>query len=110
MNLPFELRQKNLSLPADTVGAIRERAERLDHYFDRITRCRVTVEGPGHHHRQGFCGVKIDLTVPGAEIVVEKQESANLELALKAAFDAATRRLEDHVRRMRGRVKLHSEP
>ncbi|MBI3854415.1 MAG: ribosome-associated translation inhibitor RaiA [Planctomycetes bacterium] len=96
MNLPFELRQKNVELPAAMAGEIRTRAERLDHFFNRIMRCRVSVEGPG------------DLTVPGAQIVVQKQSAANLELALKAAFDAASRRLEDHVRRTRGFVKTHA--
>jgi ribosome-associated translation inhibitor RaiA len=88
---------------------IRQRAEKLDHFFDRIMRCRVTVEGPGTHHRQGHYAVKIDLTVPGMEIIVGKQAAASLELALKDAFDAAGRRLEDHVRRRRGFVKTHEE-
>jgi ribosome-associated translation inhibitor RaiA len=86
---------------------IRERAAKLDHFFDRIMRCRVTVEGSGNHHRQGNYGVKIDLTVPGMELVVEKRTASSLELALKEAFDAAARRLEDHVRRRRGFVKTH---
>ena len=107
MNLPFELRQKDVTLPPAMAEEIRERAEKLDHFFDRIMRCRVTVEGPGNHHRQGHYSVKIDLTVPGMEIVVGKHAAANLELALKDAFDTAARRLEDHVRRRRGFVKTH---
>ncbi len=107
MNLPFELRQKNVTLPPAMADDIRERAAKLDHFFDRIMRCRVTVEGSGNHHRQGNYGVKIDLTVPGTELVVEKRAAASLELALKEAFDAAGRRLEDHVRRRRGFVKTH---
>jgi ribosome-associated translation inhibitor RaiA len=86
---------------------IRERAAKLDHFFDRIMRCRVTVEGSGNHHRQGNYAVKIDLTVPGVEIIVEKRAATGLELALKDAFDTAARRLEDHVRRRRGFVKTH---
>ena len=107
VNLPFELRQKNVTLPPAMAEEIRERAEKLDHFFDRIMRCRVTVEGSGNHHRQGNYTVKIDLTVPGTELVVGKHAAANLELALKDAFEAAARRLEDHVRRRRGFVKTH---
>jgi len=107
MNLPFELRQKDVTLPEEMARNIRERAANLDHFFDRIMRCRVTVEGSGKHHRQGGYRVMIDLTVPGSELIVQKRSSGNLELALKAAFDAAGRRLEDHVRRMRGFVKSH---
>ncbi len=107
MNLPFELRQKNVALPPAMAQEIQGRAERLDHYFDRIMRCRVTVEGAGAHHRQGSYDVTIDLTVPGSEIVIRKHAAANLELALKGAFGAAGRRLEDFVRRRRGFVKQH---
>lgn len=110
MKLPFELVQKDVALPAAMADAIQERAERLDRYFNRIMRCRVKLEGPGQHHRQGFYRVTIDLTVPGAELVVEKDAAASLELALKAAFDAAARRLEDHARVMRGFVKTHETP
>jgi len=107
VNLPFELRQKNVALPAAMADEIRDRAAKLDHFFDRIMRCRVTVEGSGTHHRQGNYTVKIDLTVPGMEIVVEKHAAASLELALKEAFEVAARRLEDHVQRRRGFVKSH---
>jgi ribosome-associated translation inhibitor RaiA len=86
---------------------VRGRAAKLDHFFDRIMRCRVTVEGPGNHHRQGYYGVRIDLTVPGGEIVVDKHAAASLELALKDAFDAVGPRIADHVRRRRGFVKTH---
>jgi ribosomal subunit interface protein len=102
MKLPFELHQKDVALPPAMAEEVRKRAERLEHYYDRIMRCRITLEGSGRHHRQGSYKVLIDLTVPGAEIVVHKEEAANLELALGEAFDAATRRLEDHVRRIRG--------
>lgn len=107
MNLPFELVQKDLTLPFGMAEEVHRRAEKLDHLFDRIMRCRVTVEGSGVHHRQGRYKVKIDLTVPGSEIVIQKQAAVNLELALKSAFEAAARRLEDHVRKIRGFVKRH---
>ena len=109
MKLPFELKQRNLTLPEAVANDIRERAERLDHFFDKIMRCRVTVEGPGKHHAQGRHKVQIDLTVPGAEIVVNKQEADTLDLALKGAFEATARRLEDHVRRIRDHVKTHDQ-
>jgi ribosome-associated translation inhibitor RaiA len=105
MRLPFELHQSHITLPPADVQDIRERAEKLDHFFDRVMRCRVTVQGPGNHHRQGFYGVTIDVTVPRGEIVVHKENAASLDLALGAAFDATARRLEDYVHRMRGFIK-----
>lgn len=108
MKLPFELRQKNVSLPPAMAQEIEERAQRLDRFFDRVMRCRVTLEGPSQHHRQGLWNVRIDITVPGARIVVQKAQSGVLELALKEAFDAVGRRLEEFVHRMRGFVKVHA--
>src|SRR5262245_48549211 len=108
MLLSLELRQKDVTLPPAMADEVMERARRLERHVDRITRCRVTIEGSGKHHRQGWYSVKIDLLVPGTEIVIHKQEALNLDLALKKAFEAAERRLEDRQSRRRGFVKVHA--
>jgi len=103
----FELKQKDVVLTAALTEAIEARSEKLGLFSGRIQRCTVTVQGPGKHHRQGAYQVRIDLVVPGAELVVHKHAEANLELALKAAFQAMGRVLEDQVCRSRGFVKTH---
>lgn len=110
MNPITELREKDVTLTPALQEAIRERAAKLGKYSKRIERCTVTVEGSGRHHRQGSYAVRIDLLVPGAELVVEKRAQANLEQALKGAFQAAGRRLEEQVRIARGFVKHHEAP
>ena len=70
MILPLQLRQKDVTLPPAMADEVRERAQRLERHVERITRCRVTIEGSGKHHRQGRYSVQIDLCVPGAEIVI----------------------------------------
>ncbi len=107
MNHPFELKQKNLSIGDHLKEEIRDRADHLSKFCDRIQRCTVRLEGPGAHHRQGVHSVQIDLAVPGKEIVINRHENVNLHIALKEAFEAAGRRLEDHVRVTRGFVKTH---
>ncbi len=107
MRLPLEIRALRLALPEDVEDEIRQRAAKLERFYERIMGCRVTVEGPGPHHRRGRCAVKIDLTVPGKEIVVTRQSGVGLAETLRKAFDAADRRVEDHVRKSRGRVKRH---
>ena len=86
---------------------IRRRALRLDRYCDDIQRCQVWVEAPHGHHRQGrLYDVRIRITVPDGEIAVEDQpRSDELPIALRSAFDAARRQLEDYARRRRGDVK-----
>jgi cold shock CspA family protein len=47
------------------------------------------------------------MTVPGTELVVEHELSEDLEVAIRDAFDAARRKLEDFARKQRGDVKQH---
>lgn len=92
---------------------IRDHASKLSTFAQRITSCRVAVEAPhkrrklGRHYR-----VRIDVSVPGAEVVVSntpEDESTNEDAyaAIDEGFDRVRRRLEDHVRRQRGDVKPH---
>jgi ribosome-associated translation inhibitor RaiA len=95
---------------------IRQRAEALDQFFDRITSCRVVVECGNNRHQQGnLFEVRVDLTVPGREIVVGRDSGANhahedAHVAVRDAFDAARRLLEDHARDRRDAVKSHVVP
>jgi len=89
--------------------AIREKATRLEHFYERISRCRVVVELAGAHKRQGKqYSVRIDLKLPGGEIAVNKEHNEDVHVAVRDAFDAARRKLEDHVRVQRGDVKRHA--
>lgn len=90
-----------------------EHVAELEHFSDRITGCHVVVAQPHRHHRDGrLYTVRVDLVVPGSEIVVNRDHALDhahedVYVALRDAFHAARRRLEDHVRRMRGAEKVH---
>jgi ribosome-associated translation inhibitor RaiA len=96
--------------------AVWRHVSELERYFDRITSCRVTIARPQHHgHKGDLYSVRLDLTVPGEEIVVNRERRfdhahEDVYVAMRDAFDAARRRLEDYVRRMRGMVKSHAKP
>jgi len=107
MRLPLEIVARNVEVPDPLAVEIRAHAEKLDQFYGRIMRCRVTVEGPGPHHRRGRISARIDLTVPGSEIHVNRQHGETVEQALAGAFSAAGRQVEDYVRRTRGFVKHH---
>ncbi len=101
--------------PSPAVEArVRERIDGLAQYHPRITSCTVVLDAPHRHSRKGkiYC-VSIDITIPGAELVVGKDAAANhahedVYVAIRDAFDAVTRQLEDAVRRMSGHgVKQH---
>jgi len=90
-----------------------EHIDRLEDFCDRITGCHVVIAQPHRHHRLGrLYSVRVDVRVPGGEIVVNRDHHLDhahedAYVALRDAFAAARRRLEDHVRRMRGEEKPH---
>jgi cold shock CspA family protein/ribosome-associated translation inhibitor RaiA len=90
--------------------SIKEKIERLGQYYERIMRCRVVVEAPHRHKREGRqFRVCIEMRVPGEDLIVKRQLNEELDIALRDAFDAARRVVEDYVRRQRGTVKYHEE-
>lgn len=108
MQLPLQITAHAFPLSEALEAEIREKAAKLDTYYDGIMHCRVVVEAPvGHHRSGGPYNVRIDLTVPGAELVVNRQADEDLPVAIRDAFDAMRRRLEDYVRHQRGAAKTH---
>jgi cold shock CspA family protein/ribosome-associated translation inhibitor RaiA len=75
--------------------------------------CRVMIESHHRHHHKGkLYHVRIDLTVPGSELVVSRDPDENhahedAYVAIRDAFDAMERQLESFFRRQRGDVKNH---
>ncbi len=137
MEIPLKITFRDMA-PSPAIEAnIREKAAKLDSLYDRIMSCRVIVEAPHRHHHKGKTyEVRIDLTVPGGELVInrapkrlaaaklkrsEEPEKDFAELhepskhaahedvyvAIRDAFNAAGRKLQDHARRQSGKVKVH---
>jgi len=108
---------------------IRARIEKLETYYRPIMGCRVLVEFVQRHHETGNrYHVRIDVTVPGDEIIVTHESSLHATaqdidvpratkrdeldperkhavVAVREAFDIARRQLQDYGRRQRGTVK-----
>jgi ribosome-associated translation inhibitor RaiA len=71
----------------------------------------VVVDKPHHHKVQGkHFIVSVDMSVPGANIVANHAHHEDVNVALRDAFLAARRQLEEHSRKLRGDVKSHSLP
>lgn len=81
--------------PSDfCVQLIREQLEKLEHVFARIVRCHVVVEGPPRHQQHGApYRVKVQLDVPGTQLVVNHISHAILSVAIREAFRAIRRQL-----------------
>lgn len=131
MILPVQITFRNVEETREILDEIRSRAEKLESFYTPITSCRVLVEVPARHRKAGYpFHIRIDLTVPEGEIVVKREptlhardqdiagerprkkmetrpERRHLKVAIREAFDAARRQLQDHARRIRADVKVH---
>jgi|DEB0MinimDraft_6_1074348.scaffolds.fasta_scaffold91544_2 putative sigma-54 modulation protein len=111
MQVPVQIAFHGLDKSDAIEVKIRERVAKLEHFFDRITGCRVVVEA---HHRshsnlntndQPF-HISIHLSVPGEDLVVRrdpKDTKANedINVAIRDSFDTMERRLRDYTTRLK---------
>jgi ribosomal subunit interface protein len=114
MPVPLQISFRDMDPSPAVEARIREKAKKLERFFDRIVGCHVTVEAPHRHHHKGkLYTVHIDVSVPGSDVHVGRTGPINhahedVYVAIRDAFDAAARQLEDHVRRMRGDTKTRA--
>jgi ribosome-associated translation inhibitor RaiA len=130
MQLPMQITWRDMEPSPAVETEIREEAAKLDKFYGRISNCRVMIEIPHQHQHRGYrFHIRIDLTVPGGEIVVnheptlhgslqrmegesgkEQELSAphkDIHAAIRDAFKTARRRLQEYVQRQSGAVKHH---
>ena len=108
MQIPLQITLRDMPASAALEDHIREKAAKLERFYPPLMGCRVVVELPHKHKHKGKqFNVRIDLTVPGGEIVINHDQSEDVYVALRDAFEAAKRKLEDYGRRQRGDVKTH---
>jgi ribosomal subunit interface protein len=110
MKMTPQITLKNVPHSEAVEAKIREKIGKLDQFSDRIMGCRVTVEESQRKQHQGkVFSVRIDITMPGKELVVNRIENEDLYVAIRDAFDAGKRQIEEHARKRRGDVKTHAE-
>ncbi len=116
MQTPLEISFVDIARSPAAETRIRERVTRLEHRFDGITSCHVYVASPHQHQRKGnLFEVRIEVRVPGAELAVADRPGninahEDVYVAIRDAFDAMERQLEEWKQRIRGEVKRHTLP
>lgn len=111
MIIPLQITARDVELSATMREEIAERAAKLAKVSDAITRCRVVVEEPKRHPHEGkMYSVHIILTVPGGELVTKRELHKEFAVAMRDAFQAVRRQLEEFARVQRGEVKNHAAP
>ena len=111
MQRPLQITIRDLASSPAIEDYIRKRVWKLELFYPRVMGCHVVVEIPHRHKHQGkHFNVRIDLKVPDGAIVVNRDRHEDVYVALRDAFDAAKRKLEDFARKQRGAVKAHEVP
>jgi ribosomal subunit interface protein len=98
MGVQVQLTMRGLNQSDALEQWIRERIAKLEvRYPEVMLRCHVVAEQPHQHQQQGgqFV-VRVDIAVPGKDIVVNRDHSEDIYVAVRDAFNAARRQLEQH--------------
>lgn len=116
MKLPLQITFRHMEPSPALEARIRELAAQFDRYSTQIMRCHIIVEPTPHHqHQGGLHEFHIDITLPDEEIAIRRTGPADHAhedpyVALRDAFRAARRKLEDYERKRRQDVKTHVGP
>jgi cold shock CspA family protein/ribosome-associated translation inhibitor RaiA len=103
---------------SDAIEArIRQEAEKLEQFHERITSARVVVARPQHRRHSGDTyRIRIHVLAPGGvDIHVNRDPCADgrhedVYVTITDAFDAARRQLQDSLRKQQGHTKNHEAP
>jgi ribosomal subunit interface protein len=111
MKIPVHIQFHGMESSEALETSARDHAHKLESFAPDIMACHVRIDLEQKHQHQGRpYGVRIDLTMPGHELVVNRVQHEDVYVALRDAFDNMKRQVEEVVRKRRGQEKLHVVP
>jgi ribosomal subunit interface protein len=114
MQSPVQVTFRDFPPSPALTAHVEKRATKLETFFDRIVKCHVVIENPHRHSKHGKrFHVRIDLHVPGRELVVSRtpdQAKEDAYAAVDDAFADAERVLEEFSRTHKFDNKTHLKP
>ena len=111
--IPFQITFHELSESDAVWMAVQKRIERLEHLYNRITKCEVVISCPHRHrHADRLYNIQIHIHIPRSNVVVtrnppQREQHRDIYVAVRDAFQAAERSLLEKVRILRHEVKFH---
>lgn len=114
MQIPLQITFKDMKHSDAIEANVIKKVQKLEQFSKDIIGCNVVIEAPNKRHQQGnLFNVNIEVTLPGCEIVASKhsdQHHAHEDayVAIRDAFNAVRRQLQNFVLKQRGEVKTHS--
>jgi len=108
MEIPVHLSSKGVDLLPAQEEMVRDEVKKLQRFYDRIVASWVAVTVPNRYPdgTPVMWAIRVELSVPGRELAVSRHVKSSFKDALDDAFGAARRILQDHVRELRGDVKV----
>lgn len=116
MELPLNVTFRGMESSPAIETDIARYMEKLERRFGRIMSCRVVVQAPHKRQQKGrLYRVSVDLKVPGREIAANStgpkdHAHEDMHVAIRDAFEAVERRLQDHARKAQGATKVKEVP
>lgn len=111
MKLPVQIQFHGMDGSDALTANVQEHVLKLEALASDIMACRVLIDLEQKHKHQGRpIGVRIDLTLPGHELVVNRVQHEDAYVALRDAFDSMKRQLREVNRRRKRQEKLHATP
>ena len=110
MQIPLQITARDIAMTPNIEHKIRSKVQKLENFYDRILGCRVLVESPHRsNHKGNLYNVRVRLTIPGGELVVKREPSENLYVAMRDTFEAARRQLVARTARRKRNSNKYNE-
>ena len=113
MNTPVEIHFHGIEKSEAIEERVREKVSKLAKHFGRMTRCRVVLEAPHRSpQKPKVFQIKIEISLPRRRPIVVRHEregshaNEELPLAIRDAFAAALRKVDDVGSKIGARPKL----
>lgn len=106
MKLPLDIRFLDIAHSDALEASVRARVSHIERVCPDVMAWRVTIGQEHRHQQQGRpFTVRVDVTIPGQELAITRAHDEDVYVAMRDAFDAAQRKLEDTVRARRDQVQ-----
>ncbi len=113
MQMPLQVTFRRMESSDALEERVRKEAEKLEAFSDQILGCQVVLEGASTRQRKGnLFHVRVSLAVRDEQLVASREQHdnhahENAYVAVRDAFDAVQRQLEQHTGRRRAPLKSH---
>jgi len=100
MSSPMQITLRHMERSDALETRVRRLVQRLERLHSGILSSRIVIEAAHHLRHQGRAFVvRLEIKVPGDEIIVDRDHHEDPYVALRDAFEAAGRQVEDYARR-----------